>query len=168
MSRPALQIVAGTATKPGIWQIADDESDVVLVVDGAVVARVSPWTDDRTGKLAWWTAMAGERELGLDGCFEALCNRAAAQLGIAAPVSRELLASLRLEPLPAMPPAESASDASLLERFADLVARILDEPLAILPGRDPADGAGTTELRLSHYRPELSERAAALLEEAGR
>lgn len=75
---------------------------------------------------------------------------------------------LHLLASPAVAPTEPAGDASLLERFADLLARILDEPLAVLPGRDPGNGTGTTELRLSHYRPELSERAAALLEEAGR
>ena len=64
-------------------------------------------------------------------------------------------------------PAHAPPD-SLLERFADLLAVILDEPLATLPGGDPGGPDGPTELRLRHFRPELSAVAAQLLEEAGR
>lgn len=58
-------------------------------------------------------------------------------------------------------------DMALADRLAELLAQIVDEPLTVLPGSDPGDLRRETELRLSHFRPDLSERAAGLLEEAG-
>lgn len=58
-------------------------------------------------------------------------------------------------------------DVPLVDRLADLLAQILDEPLVTLPGGDPGGGP-PLELRLAHYRPDLSARAAELLDEAGR
>ena len=56
----------------------------------------------------------------------------------------------------------------MLDRALDLLAKVWEEPLVVLPGHDPGDIEGTTELRLSHFRPELSESIAGILDEAGR
>jgi hypothetical protein len=62
----------------------------------------------------------------------------------------------------------TADDASIEARAVALLADILDNPLAVLPGAHPGDcGQGPTELRLAHFRPDLSERIAVLLDEAG-
>ncbi|GJD97738.1 hypothetical protein [Methylobacterium iners] len=62
--------------------------------------------------------------------------------------------------------APDNEDRPLLDRMGELLAAILDEPLMTLPGSGP-EGSHPLELRLSHFRPEFSERAAILLEEAG-
>jgi len=54
----------------------------------------------------------------------------------------------------------------LADRLAALLSEIIDEPLVTLPGH-VADGPQPLSLRLGHFTPDLSERAAALLEEAG-
>lgn len=56
---------------------------------------------------------------------------------------------------------------TLESRLADCLADCIDTPL--LTGRDEVGGyASPLEIRLGFFRPELSERAAELLEEAGR
>lgn len=55
----------------------------------------------------------------------------------------------------------------LADRLAALLGEIIDEPLVSLPGSPAGPGPQPLELRLSHFKPELAERAAALLEEAG-
>lgn len=56
---------------------------------------------------------------------------------------------------------------TLESRLADVLADIVDAPL--LTGRDECGGfTSPLEIRLGFFRPELSERAAELLEEAGR
>lgn len=63
-------------------------------------------------------------------------------------------------------------DVPLVDRLAALLSAIVDEPLLVLP----SDGQGAVgprgqlrpePLRLAHFKPELAEAAAALLEEAG-
>lgn len=57
--------------------------------------------------------------------------------------------------------------ATLESRLADCLADIVDAP--ILTGRDEVGGhTSPLDIRLGFFRPELSERAAELLEEAGR
>lgn len=51
-------------------------------------------------------------------------------------------------------------------RLADCLATCIDEPL--LKGFLGGDGRIPTEVRLGFFRPEIADRAAALLEEAGR
>lgn len=61
-----------------------------------------------------------------------------------------------------VPPVET-----LESRLADCLADIVDTP--ILTGRDEVGGhTSPLDIRLGFFRPELSERAAELLEEAGR
>lgn len=55
----------------------------------------------------------------------------------------------------------------LERRLADCLAAIIDEP--ILEGRDePGHFTSPLSIRLGFFKPELAERAAELLEEAGR
>lgn len=54
----------------------------------------------------------------------------------------------------------------LTQRLATLLARIVDEPLLVMPGTTAFD-TRPFELRLAHMRPDLSESAAELLEDAG-
>ena len=57
--------------------------------------------------------------------------------------------------------------ATLESRLADCLADIVDTP--ILTGRDECGGfKSPLEIRIGFFKPELSERAAELLEEAGR
>ena len=166
--KPGLQLVAPDA-RTGIWRIAADESVIELVVEGAVVCTIAPWTDNKTGELAWWGATAGDRQIGLDVRLVEVCRIAALDAGVSAPVPPELLVSLKegADRGEAPRPIASAT-APLLERFADLLATILDEPLHTLSGPGPDGGRDPLQLWLAHYRPDLSERAAVLLEEAGR
>lgn len=163
-----LQIL-NSATRTGTWKIADDESVLQLLVDGAVAAEIAPWTHDETGELAWWSANAGERRIGIHECLAELCRITALDAGVHAPISAELLDELREPPGdPEAPPATGKTE-PLVDRLADLLAVILDEPLTTLPGSDPAGAINEPlQLRLAHFRPDLSEVAARLLEEAGR
>lgn len=56
----------------------------------------------------------------------------------------------------------------LFEQALDLLAALIDEPLTTLPGGAEAGWPGPLNLYVSAYRPDLSEKVAALLEEAGR
>lgn len=57
--------------------------------------------------------------------------------------------------------------ATLESRLADCLADIVDAPL--LTGRDECGGfISPLDIRVGFFRPDLSERAAELLEEAGR
>lgn len=161
--------VLSSSNRTGTWKIADDESVLQLLVDGAVAAEIAPWTHDKTGELAWWSANAGERHIGIHERLAELCRITALDVGVHAPISAELLDELRDPPAePETPPATGAPE-PLVDRLADLLAVILDEPLTTLPGCDPASaGDEPLQLRLAHFRPDLSERAAVLLEEAGR
>lgn len=59
------------------------------------------------------------------------------------------------------------ADAPLEDRLADCLADCIDTPL--LTGRDEVGGfSSPLDVRLGFFKPELSERAAGLLEEAGR
>lgn len=161
--------ILSPSARTGTWRVAADESVLELVVDGAVVCTIAPWTDNKTGELAWWGATAGERQIGLDVRLVEVCRIAALDAGVSAPVPPELLASLRESPDPGDAPRVTASTiAPLLERFADLLAAILDEPLHTLSGPGPDGGRDPLQLRLAHFRPDLTERAAELLDEAGR
>ena len=60
----------------------------------------------------------------------------------------------------------------LADRLAALLSELVDTPLVTLPGDGGSQNPHTAawrplELRLSHFKPDLAERAAALLEEAG-
>lgn len=56
--------------------------------------------------------------------------------------------------------------ATLERRLGECLAAIIDEPL--LTGRDEVGGfSSPLDIRLGFFKPELSERAAELLEEAG-
>ena len=58
---------------------------------------------------------------------------------------------------------------SVEERALTLLADVLDNPLIVLPGAHPGDTKREgEELRLAHFRPDISEKIAILLEEAGR
>lgn len=167
MNRSALQIVT-PGSRTGEWRIADDESVLQLVVDGAVACVVAPWTDNKSGELVWWWATAGDRTVAVHERVVEVCRLAALDAAVAAPLSAELLRSLG-ESGPESEPIHTPSTvAPLLERFADLLATILDDPLTTLAGSGPEGGQDPLHLRLSHFRPELAERAAVLLEEAGR
>ncbi|MBP0439464.1 hypothetical protein [Tianweitania sediminis] len=56
-------------------------------------------------------------------------------------------------------------EATLESRLADCLAECIDQPL--LEGGS-AEFSSPIQIRLGFFRPEISERAAALLEEAGR
>jgi len=166
--KPGLQVVSSGA-RTGTWRIAADESVIELVVDGAVACTIAPWTDNKTGELAWWGATAGDRQIGLDERLVEVCRIAALDAGVSAPVPPELLASLwEIPDLGEAPRVVASATAPLLERFADLLAAILDEPLHTLSGPGPDGGIEPLQLRLAHFRPDLSERAAVLLDEAER
>lgn len=60
--------------------------------------------------------------------------------------------------------AKSDVKPPLAERLAMLLAEVVDEPLAVLPGGNI--GAGT-EIHLHHYKPELAAAIDELLEETG-
>lgn len=59
-------------------------------------------------------------------------------------------------------------NAAMLERALDLLAALIDEPLATLPGGAEAGWKGPLNLYASAFRPDLTEKVAGLLEEAGR
>lgn len=161
-----LQILSA-ATRTGAWKIADDESVLQLLVDGTVVAEVAPWTD-KAGDVSFWAASAGTRDLGCGSILDA-CRSAALDAGVIAPVPDELRIALGERVAAVAQPVEVGAPDPLLDRLADLLAAILDEPLATLPGSDPASAVNEPlQLRLAHFRPDLSEVAARLLEEAGR
>lgn len=62
--------------------------------------------------------------------------------------------------------AELPTVATLERRLGELLAEVIDAPL--LTGRDEVGGfSSPLQLRVGFFRPELSERAAELLEEAG-
>jgi len=65
---------------------------------------------------------------------------------------------------------QPGADASDLEsRALSLLVDVLDNPLITLPGNPHCLLSATgEELRLAHFRPDLSEKIAGLLEEAGR
>ena len=64
------------------------------------------------------------------------------------------------------PPAPANADVPLLDRIAAVLNDIVDEPLQRI--NDAGSNAPRDlELRLAHFRPDLAERAAAVLEEAG-
>lgn len=58
-------------------------------------------------------------------------------------------------------------NADALDRAIGLLKQVIDQPLATLPGAIEPGCKGTTRLSLHHFRPELSESIAALLEELG-
>ncbi len=60
--------------------------------------------------------------------------------------------------------AAADGDPPLVDRLAAILSDIVDEPLLVL---HDAARPRPLELRLSHFKPELAERAAELLEEAG-
>lgn len=171
-TRPAapprhLQIVS-EGMRSGTWRLAADEAGIELFVDGVVVCTIAPWTITESGTHVFWWAWQDEALIACETLLADTCRAAAAALGVSAPVTQAFFATLReVGDLDAAPSDNAPSD-SLLERFADLLAVILDEPLATLPGGDPGGPDGPTELRLRHFRPELSAVAAQLLEEAGR
>lgn len=69
----------------------------------------------------------------------------------------------------APPRAQAANDEdglTLTDRLAIALSEIVDEPLQILTDAGSNDGR-PLELRLAHFKPQLAERAVALLEEAG-
>lgn len=161
-----LQVLSPT-TRTGTWKIADDESVLHLIVEGGVVAEVAPWTD-KAGDVSFWAASAGTCDLGCGTLLDA-CRSAALDAGVIAPVPDELRIALGERASAVAPPVGASTPDPLLDRLADLLAAILDEPLHTLPGSDPSSGLNEPlQLRLAHFRPDLSEVAARLLEEAGR
>lgn len=162
-----LQVVSD-GMRRGTWRLAEDESAIELVVTGDVVCTIAPWTDQKTGKHGFWWAVQGDTTLACQTLLADTCRTAAAALGVSAPVTQAFFATLREVGDLDTAPASVAPPDSLLERFADLLAVLLDEPLLTLPGGDPGGPDAPTELRLKHFRPELSAVAARLLEEAGR
>ena len=152
------------------WRLATDESVFELVAGGKVLCEAAPWTDRKTGNLCWWAVTAGETYFELDKSLAVVMQRAIEHFGVAAQVPYDLLASVSEQPLVAPPPQPKPveSPKPLLERFADVLAAILDDPLITLPGHHPMGGPEPAERRLVHFRPDLSERAASLLEELGR
>jgi|GEM_PF-5759378 len=69
-------------------------------------------------------------------------------------------------PRPPKAPAAGNDDVSLADRLAAVLSEIVDEPLQVLTDAS-SNRPRDLELRLAHFRPELAERACALLEEAG-
>lgn len=63
--------------------------------------------------------------------------------------------------------ADGGGEVPLADRLALVLADIVDEPLATLPGTPAGPGPQPFELRLAHFKPELAEMAAVLLAEAG-
>ncbi len=68
--------------------------------------------------------------------------------------------------------AAGSGPPSLRDRLAALLTEIVDQPLLVLTDADAMPSVRTgqlpgLELRLAHFRPDLAERAADLLEEAG-
>jgi len=73
-----------------------------------------------------------------------------------------LTAGVHVGPAVALPPP-----ASLFGRALDLLKAVIDEPLATLPGGVEPGWAGPSHLALHQFRPDLSQKIAALLEEMG-
>lgn len=65
------------------------------------------------------------------------------------------------------PAVASTPPADLFDQAMTLLKAVIDEPLVTLPGGVEAGWKGPSNLSLHQFRPELSEKIAALLEEAG-
>lgn len=63
--------------------------------------------------------------------------------------------------------ADGGGEVPLADRLALVLADIVDEPLVTLPADRLVPGAEPLQLHLAHFKPELAEMAASLLQEAG-
>jgi hypothetical protein len=73
----------------GAWRVSDDNTAVILEIEGAVRARAHAYTDNKTGDLAWWgTALidedSRERELGIEVTLAEACDSVERVIGITA------------------------------------------------------------------------------------
>ena len=164
---PALRVVETVRSSTATWFAANADGCIGLAIGGVTRCEVAPVAIDAAGVAliwqasslrAWRTAIAGP------GPLVETCAAAAALFKVAPPTS-EFLARYAEPLFPAAAPV--ASPEGLLAQFAEVLAAILDEPLITLPGAGP-DGSAQLALRLSHFRSDVAERAAALLEEVGR
>ncbi|WP_375454811.1 hypothetical protein [uncultured Methylobacterium sp.] len=165
--RPALRIVDAPRASTPTWYVAHADGSIGLEIDGFVVCLLTPAAVDAAGAILKWEAFsfrAWRTRIVEPASLAEACAAAAAWFRVPAPEASFIAGHVdRLAP--AVKP--STDRTALVERLADLLAAILDDPMTTLPGAGP-DGGPPLELRLSHFRPELCERAARLLDEAGR
>ncbi|MCJ2104734.1 hypothetical protein MKK70_04945 [Methylobacterium sp. E-041] len=165
---PALRVVETVRSSTATWFPANADGCIGLAIGGVALCEVTPVAIDAQGVvLTWQTALLRptRTELAGPGSLATVCGQAATHFRVSPP-AEDFLARFDGQALfPSNAPA--ADTAALLERFADVLALILDEPLHTLPGAGPY-GAEPLALRLAHFRPDIADRAAILLEEAGR
>ena len=169
MTKPALRIVETVRGKGATWFAANANGCIALAINGVAMCEVTPAAIDADGVVLTWEAasLRPRRELiAGPGPLAAVSEAAAKWFGVPAPAA-DFLAGFTDRALFPPVPVPPIDTAALLERFANVLAEILDEPLHTLPGAGPY-GTEPLALRLSHFRPDIADRAAALLDEAGR
>ncbi|TXM65849.1 hypothetical protein [Methylobacterium sp. WL120] len=169
MIKPALRIVETVRGKGATWFAANADGCITLAVGGLAMCEVTPVAIGADGVVLTWQASClriWRVSIAGPGPLAAVSEAAAKWFGVPAPAA-DFLAGFTDRTLFPTVPESPIDTAALLERFADVLALILDEPLHTLPGAGP-DGGSPLALRLSHFLPDIADRAAALLEEMGR
>ena len=165
---PALRIVDSVRGKAATWFAANADGCIGLAIGSIAVCEITPAATGADGFVLTWQAdsLRSWREpIAGPDTLETVAAAAARWFCVLPPAADFLSGFRDLAPTAAVP--APLADEGLLARFADLLAAILDDPLTTLPGPGP-DGGPPLELRLSHFRPDLVDLAATLLDEAGR
>ena len=165
---PALRIVETVRGNAATWFAANADGCISLAIGSIAVCEITPVAIGADGVVQTWQAASLRSwrvPIGGPDALEVVAAAAAKWFRVLPPAP-DILAGFIDRAPPAAMPAPTA-DEGLLARFADLLATILDDPLTTLPGPGP-DGGPPLELRLSHFRPDLVDLAATLLDEAGR
>ncbi len=168
------------------WYSPPADDALQLIVDRHIVATIHRWTNER--EMLGWAVYAGigsgerkEDDRGIFMKLEDACRVALAEAGIDDPAPWPPPADLLAEYACVWPPSSSGpaptkswdeildgdqAPASLEDRLAVMLAEVIDATLMTI--NDPDGGGHQIELRLSAFNRDLADRAAALLEEAGR
>jgi hypothetical protein len=155
------EIIAVEATPNCVWRVAADKASLDLQVGSETLARVSVWSDQKGGDVAWWNVHDADGkpiERILDTLAEA-CAAATWHAGVVLPPPANLLSAY--EETSATP---AAGPTDMMERLAKMLAEVIDSPLLTV---NDIEGGPPRELRVASFQPALGRRAAALLEEAG-
>ncbi len=167
-SAASQDIAAGAA-----WDKDSDPQELRLLVNGVLRAVITRWSPKgQPHKTDWWAAegIDGQerKSLGLFDFPGPACRAAAVFAAVALPPPDDLIEEYG-EPLTGANDQSEKADIGqppLANQLLDLLAQIVDTPL--MKVRDPDAHDREIEIRLGSFLPELTEKAAGYLLEAGR